>query len=90
MEQNDWSVPFHSAVRLVLKFLPSHHTTYAIAHEVEGLAAGKPVTDRQYRYTCSSSSPNCDLHTAEKNGTQAETERKTVIKSNGVQTVTPF
>ena len=26
---------------------------HAIVREVEGLSAGKPVADRQYRYTCS-------------------------------------
>ena len=72
-----------SVVYSVLKFLRSHYTPYAIAHEVEGLAAGKLVAGRQYRCTCGQSSPNCDLCPAEKHGTQAETERKTAIKQNG-------
>ena len=63
---------------------------YGTVPEVEGLAAGKPVDNRQYRYTCSKSSPNFEICPAEKNGTQAETERKMVIKRNGVQTITSF
>ena len=73
-----------STVRFVFKLFTGSFTLHMPLHEVEGLAAGKLVADRQYRYTCSQIWLNCDLRPAEKNGMQVKTERRTVIKRNEV------
>ena len=65
-----------SVAHSVFKFL-LNITLRMPSHGVDGLSAGKLVADRQYRYLCSQSLPNCDLCLAEK------TERRTVIKRNG-------
>ena len=66
---------------------------YAIACEVEGLSAGKPVADRQYWCTCSQNLPNCDLRPADKrnaggNGTK-NGNNKTEWNANGHTVLIP-
>ena len=74
MVQNGRSILPHGLFRVYI--FAEYYTAYAVTCGVEGLAAGEPVADRQYRYTCSQSLPDCALRPAVKNGTQAEMERR--------------